>query len=133
MEFSISDIWTAGGVILGFQAASLAWRISQESEVATRGDLVWLPPADYLNLLAMATMALGVFVASAVGWAELFTVRRLFGASTLLFLGHGIALAGHYELYNPRTTRSFQWFPLQERVAVALVIIGMVTYFLAAW
>jgi hypothetical protein len=133
MELTFSDLWTAAGVVLGFQTAALAWRISQESVVAKTGDLVWLPPADYLNLLAMGVMVVGVFVTPAVGAAGLVTVRKLFGLSTLLFLGHGLAVAGHYELYNPRTTRSFAWFPLQERVAVTLVLAGATVYLLVAW
>ena len=71
MEIGLQEIWTAGGVILGFQVASFAQRVAQESKVAKEGDLVWLPPADYFNLSAIFVMVLGVFIAPAAGWFSL--------------------------------------------------------------
>ena len=127
MEIEIADIWTAGGVILGFHATSFAWRISQESQVGSRGDLAGLSPADYLNRAAMASMVVGVFLAPAMGRLELITVKNLFGLSTLLFLGHVVCAAAHYELFNPKTPRSFTWFPLQEKGAVLGALTAVTT------
>ncbi|MBV8543480.1 MAG: hypothetical protein JO093_14530 [Acidobacteria bacterium] len=133
MNLSLSDLWTAAGVILGFQATAFGWRISQESEVANRNDIVWLPPADYLNLAAMLTMVLGVFLGAALDITSIGQTKRLFGLSTLLFVCHGIAVAGHYELYGHGHKRSFRWFPFQEKAAFAITVLVLATYCWLAW
>ena len=104
----LKDLWTAAGVLLGFQITAFAWRIERE----TRQKLVWLPPADYLNLLAMLVTVLGVFVAPIFGVASVQAARVFFGLATLLFLGHAVALAAHYELLFTRgRVRTKVWCP----------------------
>jgi hypothetical protein len=39
----VKDLWTAGGILLGFQISAFSWRISQESKRAKEDDQVWLP------------------------------------------------------------------------------------------
>lgn len=130
MEFQIAQIWTAAGVMLGFQVSAFAWRIQQESQVADNGQISWIPPADYLNLAAMLVTVLGVFVAPVIGIATSDTAKMAFGLGAILFAGHSFALAAHYELFNHKTTRSYDYFPPQERVAIIVVTIMAVAYLL---
>ena len=130
-ELGLADIWTAGGVVLGFQATALSWRIAKEAQ-SEAGTPVWLAPADYLNLLANAVMVFGVFIGTALEAVGVGTAIRMFGLSTLLYLGHGAALAAHYELFNPKSKRSFRWFPPQERVAIAAILGSTIVYLVLA-
>lgn len=133
MDLTLPELWTAGGVLLGFQLTAFGWRIAQEAKVGSGGDIVWLPPADYLNLLAMSTTSLGVFVLPVLGMGDFSSAKKFLGLAALLLIGHSAALAGHYELYNPRTPRSFDFFPLQERIAVGLAVLAGIAYSLLAW
>lgn len=132
MPIELSEIWTAAGVLLGFQVTSFAWRIAHEVRVADEGDISWIPPADYLNLVAMLATVLGVFVAPVLRLASIDAAQMLFGLGAILFVGHAIALAGHYELFNPKTARTYQYFPLQEKLIVAAVL-GMSIAYMAFW
>jgi len=133
MDLRLPDLWTAGGVLLGFQVTAFGWRIAQEAQVADQGKISWIPPADYLNLLSMVVTALSVFVLPALKLIPLDSVTRLLGFAALLFVGHPFALAGHYELYNPTTKRSYNYFPLQERMIIAMVGLISVVYLLLAF
>jgi len=133
MELQISDLWTAAGVLLGFQVASFAWRISHEVEVANLKKVSWIPPADLINLVSMVITSVGCFVLPGIGVLHLQMAAKLLGLSTLLFVGHSFSLAAHYELFNPRTIRSFQYFPLQEKIAVSAVTICALVYSVAAF
>ena len=128
------ELWTAGGVLLGFQATAFAWRIAEESKVAERSDIVWLPPADYLNLAAMATNVIGVFIMPGLGLASVRCILISFGLAALLFLGHAFAVAAHYELYGRGHQRSFLWWPRQEKIAILVVSLAVFVYlYLALW
>jgi hypothetical protein len=116
MNFQISDIWTAAGVLLGFQVTSFAWRFTREAEVGETGDLTWLPLADILNLASMTVLMAGVFVLPILGLVNFDFGIHSFGLALLLFAGHPFALAGHYDMYNRKTPRSYHYFPVQERV-----------------
>lgn len=124
----LKDLMTVGGVLLGFQLTSFAWRVSQETKTAEKGDIVWLSPADYLNLLAMVITVLGVFIAPILGLVSVRVVQILLGFVSLLYLGYAIALAGHYELFSRGKKRSFLWFPKQERIVITIVAILIVLY-----
>jgi hypothetical protein len=128
----VKDYWTAGGILLGFQITAFSWRISEESKVAAKGDLVWLPPADYLNLAAMIVTVIGVFVAPAFDLLSSSALRVLFGLSALLFLGHALALAGHYELFTRGKKRTFVWWSRQEKIAMSVVAIVVLAYLIVA-
>jgi len=123
-----SGIWAAAGVLMGFQVTSFAWRVSREVEVGQEGDLTWLPPADILNLASMVVAMLGVFVLPILELGSLGFANKSFGLAVLLYVGYPFALAGHYEMYNNKTPRSFAYFPMQERVAIGFVLIMVVTY-----
>jgi hypothetical protein len=126
--FELKDLITAGGLLLGFQLTSFSWRISQETKTAEKGDIVWLSPADYLNLLAMIITVVGIFIAPILGLIDIQVVQILLGLVALLYLGHALALAGHYELYSRGQRRSFSWFPRQEKIVVSIVFVIIVLY-----
>jgi len=124
----LKDLWTVGGVLLGFQVTAFSWRVAQESRAAEQNKIVWLPPADYLNLLAMVLTSIGCFVAPVVAVVSVEALRAMLGLAALLFLGHAVALAGHYELYSRGRNRSFVWWPPQEKVAILLVALVVTAY-----
>jgi hypothetical protein len=129
----LADIWTAAGVILGFQATSFLWRIANEvtrNRENNNQDVTWLPPADILNLIAMVVLVSGVFLAPLLVSLPPLWAQKAFGLSLLLFVGHCFALAGHYDMYNRHTKRSMSYFPFQERVVVGIVAIISVLYIL---
>ena len=111
---------------------SFAWRVSREVEVGGSGDLTWLPPADILNLVSMFVVVIGVFALPILGVADLTFIKYSFGLAVLLFVGYPFALAGHYDMYNNKTGRSYLYFPFQERVVVIIVTILVVAYVIVA-
>ena len=129
----LSAFLSAGGILLGFQVTSLGWRITEEAKVARNGDITWLPPADYLNMLAMAITSSGIFVLPAIGIDNIEIIRFMFGLGAILYVGHSISLVGHYELFNHKTKRTFSYFPFQEIIAVSLTLIASVLYIVMAW
>ncbi|MCZ7385475.1 MAG: hypothetical protein O8C63_12120 [Candidatus Methanoperedens sp.] len=133
MNIELVDIWTAAGVLIGFQVTSFVWRVSREVEVGKKGDLTWLPPADILNLISMAVAMVGVFVLPILGLADLIFIRFSFGLAVLLFVGYPFALAGHYDMYNNKTERSMLYFPPQEKVVVTIMTILVIAYLLFAF
>ena len=128
MKFDLPQIWTAAGVLLGFQVSAFSWRIQQEAHVADRGDISWIPPADYMNLTAMVVTVLGVFVLPVVGLVSDKFAQMMFGLGAILFVGHSFALAAHYELFNRNTTRSYQYCPPQEKRAIVVVVAISLAY-----
>jgi len=124
----VGTLWGAAGVLVGFQITALTLRISREISVGASGDLTWLPVADYLNLLSLSITLIGVFVLPVLDVIGQTAASRLFGLAALLLVGYALALAAHYEMYNPRTARSMTYFPLQERVAVAAVAVAGLAY-----
>ena len=128
MQLDISQIWTAAGVLLGFQVTSFSWRISQEAQVAEKDEISWIPPADYLNLTSMLAIVCGVFIAPVLGAVNINVVQMWFGLGALLFVGHSFALAGHYELFNNKTKRTYRYFPPQEKVAIFGVLVLAISY-----
>jgi uncharacterized membrane protein YiaA len=127
LEVSLMDIWGVAGILMGFQIASFTWRISREVEVGELGDITWLPPADMLNMVSMATLAVGVFVFPILKIADLAFAEHSFGLAVILFIGYPFALAGHYDMYN-REKRSYEYFTLQERIVILLVAILAIAY-----
>lgn len=128
MDIQLADIWTAAGVLIGFQVTLFVWRISREVEVGKEGDITWLPPADILNLLSMVIAIAGVFVLPILDLANVNVIKFSFGLAVLLFVSYPFALAGHYDMYNNKTTRSFLYFPMQEKVVVAITAILVILY-----
>lgn len=150
-QLGIAELWTAAGVLLGFQVTAFMWRIGREIDVSKSDTEVararasanadddvradqedhmqpnWLTPSDMVNLAGMVVLVVGVFISPVVWRFDPMFGARAIALATLLFVGHCFALAGHYELYNIYSSRSFDYFPVQERVAVVLVaLVGAV-------
>jgi hypothetical protein len=132
VAIALADLWVAAGVLLGLQGATFAHRVHREIAVADEGDPTWLPPADVANLASTIVMIVGVFILPAFGVGGLSLARYAFGLSALLFAGHLFAIAGHYELFNPKTSRSHVYFPVQERIAIGLVTVAAIAYVVSA-
>lgn len=128
----VADIWMVAGVLVGFEAASFAWRIQREAAVGDQDDVTWLPPADYLNLLGLLIVGLGVFALPVLNVIGEAAMRKALGLGVVLWIGHVFALAGHYELYNPKTKRSKTFCPCQEKVVLCGTAVAVVTYVLGA-
>lgn len=133
MNIQLMDIWTAAGVLLGFQATAFSFRVQREVDVSEkRDDLTWLPPADMVNLFSMLVLVIGVFVLPILGFVGQNFIKYSFGLAVLLFLGYPFALAGHYEMYNNASTRSRDYFPREEKVIVAIICVLAIAYVVVA-
>ena len=110
------------GILIGLQIAAFTWRVSREIDVAERGDINWLPPADIMNLFAMVVAFLGIFVLPLTGMKNPKIPQLSLGLSIILFAGYPFALAGHYDLYT-KGPRSYAYATRQEKLAVLLTII----------
>jgi hypothetical protein len=131
IELGVSDIWKAAGVVFGLQASAFGWRIKREIAVGEKGLLTWFPVAAYLNVVGMAIILLCVFALPILGVVDQAFVRRAFGLVIILFIGYWIALAGHYEVLRPGS-RSYRYFPLQERIVVSIIVMCALIY-VGAW
>jgi hypothetical protein len=128
MPVDLGTLWTAGGVLAGLQITAFTLRITREIAVGREGDITWLPLADVLNLLSLLVTMLGVFVAPIVDIGGVALPMKAFGASVILLVGYPFALAGHYDMYNFRTTRTMAYCPIQERVVLAVVAVVLAGY-----
>jgi hypothetical protein len=127
MEIRLSELWTVAVVLLGFQVGAFSWRLSREIAVARSGDIVWFPPADFVNLLAILCNCIGVFVLPLAGVNNANSVGVALGVSVLLFAGYPFALAGHYDLFTPGH-RSMLYCTRQEGVAIALIALAVLAF-----
>jgi len=125
----LSEIWSAAGFLIGLQLAAFSWRMSREISMAERGEVTWLPLAEVLNLVALVVAVIGVFLLPIAGYASLRVPRICLGVSLILFAGHALALAGHYDLLTkarPRGPRP--WLPRQELVIVGITVLSIVAF-----
>jgi hypothetical protein len=123
MTLQPGELWTAAGVLLGFQVTAYIMRLSREIAVGDKNMVTWMPPSDFLNLGSMLMTTIGVFILPLLGWATIDTSARLFGFALLLFVGYPFALAGHYDMYNQKP-RSGVYCTKQEMVA--LIVVGTI-------
>ena len=128
MNIQVADIWIAAGVMMGFQVTSFAWRISREVSVGETRDLTWLPPADMVNLASMATIVIGVYLLPILNLVDTIFLKSSFGLAALLFVGYPFALAGHYDMYNRKTERTYKYFPRQERIVIGIIAFVSIIY-----
>ena len=128
MSVDLGTLWTAGGVLAGLQINAFTLRINREIAVGREGDITWLPLADALNLLSLLVTMLGVFIAPILNIGGAALPKKAFGMSVLLLIGYPFALVGHYDMYNPRTTRTMMYCPKQERIALATVAAAVSAY-----
>lgn len=128
----LGELWSAGGILVGFQVTALTFRVNREVSVARAGDLTWLPVADCLNMLSLSFTLVGVFILPVLDIIGEHAAGTVFGFAVLLLLGYAFALAGHYEMLDPRTRRSMAYFPVQERWVVAGVGLAAAAYIVVA-
>jgi hypothetical protein len=128
----LDTLWGAAGVLVGFQVAAFTLRINREIAVSGSGGRTWFPVADCINMLSLSTTLLGVFLLPTLDLVSVHAAQRLFGVSVLLLIGYAVALVGHYEMFNPKTARSYVYFPRQEQIAVAFVAVAVVIYIVLA-
>jgi hypothetical protein len=128
----ICDLWTATGLILGFQV-TLLWRLEREAQLGDEGDIPWLVPADYVSIVGMLSFVVGVVLLPVLGPFSFGAARAAFGLGALLFVGQALGLAGHYQLFNRSKTREHVWFPLQEKVVVGLTTLFSAAFLGAVW
>jgi Ni/Fe-hydrogenase subunit HybB-like protein len=76
----------------------------------------------------MVITSLDTFVLPGLGYLAVATAAKLLGLATVVFVGHSFAIAGHYELFNRRSKRSYRYFPTQEKIAIGLVVVAVVAY-----
>jgi hypothetical protein len=127
VDLNFKELWTPTGLLLGFQVTFFKWRLEEEARVGSKGSIPWLVPSDYVGVIGMISFVLGVVLLPVAGLIRSSIVHWAFGLGTLLFIGQILGLAGHYQLYNRSEKRQFVWFPLQERIAVAItLLVGLV-------
>src|SRR5256885_2339925 len=127
-----SDLWTAAGVLLGFQFTAFAWRLSEEEKVRAKKSIPWIPPADFLNLAAMVINVAGVFLLPILRLLGSRQATVLLGLAALLFVGHPFAIAGHYQMYDRQDRPRQGYFPHQEKIAITVVLVLAIIYLIVA-
>jgi hypothetical protein len=128
MDIQLASIWVATGVLLGFQVSFIRWRIEREVHVGGRGDLTWLPLADWVNLISMIVAAVGTFILPILKLVDINFAINAFAVALILFIGYPFALAGHYDMFNPNTKRSFKRYTFQEIIAIVIILILAIAY-----
>jgi len=135
MKIEFRDLWLAISLIVGFQLTLFQWRIDREARMVEREpkEMSWLPPSDWVGGLSMLCLVGGGIMLPAIGLIdEGRTTQRLFGLGTLLAIAQIIGLAGHYELFTIKV-RSKAFFPLQERIVLAIFALLTAWYCWRAW
>ena len=129
MELEIKELWTAGGILLGFQLTSFHFRLSRELKFRDEGDVTWLPWADLFSLISMLIMVLCIFLLPILGIGLTFAVNA-FGVSLILFAGYPFALAGHYELFTSKDKKGRKGghCPFEEKVVLVVTVIVLCLY-----
>ena len=127
----IRDLWTPMGLLLGFQVTLFKWRLEREAGVGDKGDIPWLVPADYISIAGMLAFVIGVVLLPLSGIGSLVFARGSFGLGVVFFVGQALGLAGHYQLFNRSKPREFVWFPLQEKVVIALTLFLSAIYLMS--
>jgi hypothetical protein len=128
-DIPLEYLWTATGLIAGFQLTTFTMRITRAMDLGGQRMTARLPPADLVNLVSWAIILLGVFAAPISGLYSEVIAAKVLGFSLTLLACYPFALAGHYELFNYRQ-RSFETFPFQEKVGIAVTGILGVIYIL---
>ena len=131
-NFDASDLWTAAGILLGFQVNAVRWRISREISMEAENDaIIWLPLHDYLNLASILVISIGVFALPLIGLVGLDFLRISFVVGVILLCGYVFAAFGHYKLYMHKKPRS--WCPLQEAIPIIVALLMIFVFLLIYW
>ncbi len=119
------------------QFGGFTWRLKRELERREGSEgRVWIPPADFLNLLALIVVVVGAFL-----WPILDlpcgveVARNAFGLGLILLVGYPFALAGHYGLLRPRGRPidgwEQHWLTPAEWTAIVIVLVAAAAYLVA--
>jgi hypothetical protein len=125
--------WTAAGVVVGFSVTAFTFRIGREARKRDDGHAYWLPPADFLLVVSLAVVLIGVFVLPVLG-AGLAFARYALGWAFLLLATYPLALAAHYEILlgkPPAAEQRGGWKTPQEEAVVWIAVGGSIAYFVA--
>lgn len=137
-EASLADIWRASAVILGLQIGGFTWRVRRELDLFDEaGERAWIPPADFLNLVAIVVVVVGVYlwpILDLPGGVRL--AEDAFGLGLVLLLGYPFALAGHYGLMRigGRPVQGWRqpWATRSELVAIVVTALASVAFVILA-
>ncbi len=99
IHLQLSQIWTSAGVLAGFQLIALSWRIQREVKMELLRERTWITIADYIAVVSLLMLALGVFAAPVLNIYSVSIAVKVFGAALVVFVSHPIILLGHYNLY----------------------------------
>ena len=139
LQLSPTVVWTASALLLSVQAAATTLRAAgalrgsaadDDHGARGRGDPLWMPPCEVLNLLSMACCVLGVFVLPLLAQSRQ-AAETGFCIYVLLYGGVPLATLGHAEAFAARG-RSGGYCPAQERNCVLGVCGSVCVYLLAA-
>ncbi len=139
MGVALADIWRASAVILGLQLGGFTWRVRRELDVLEDdpAERAWIPPADFLNLIAIVVVVVGVYlwpILDLPGGAQL--AEDAFGLGLVLLLGYPFALAGHYGLlrFGGRPVEGWRqpWATRSELVVIAAAALGALVFVVLA-
>ncbi|MGW7821853.1 hypothetical protein ACWGLF_27885 [Streptomyces puniciscabiei] len=128
MHLDPGKLWPVAGVLAGLQVTGFSLRINREIAVSGMGDITWLPLADALNLVSLAVTLVGVFIPPILGIGSAAFATKAFGLSVLLLANYPFALAGHYEMYNPRSVRKMTYCPRQEKIVLSIAAMAVIVY-----
>ena len=123
----LSQLWTAGAVLAGFQLTALAWRINREVAMEAEDEETWTTLADGIVAASFLTLVVGVFAAPLSGAASTAMAAKLLAVALMVFACSPFVLAGHYNLYcswgkdtsRPRVTKQEWASVVISTVAVA--------------
>jgi hypothetical protein len=119
------EVWTAAAVLMGFQLTAFIWRLNRETEVRKSGGKNWLPPADYLSLASMITIAFGVYAFPIAGYQFSLSSQQMFGLSVILFVGYIFALLSHYNLlFRGPTVLPGKFCTIQEFITILATLVA---------
>ncbi len=132
LQLTPSVVWTAAGLLLSLQTGMTIVRAAREEreEPRGRGDPLWMPPCEILNLLALACCVLGVFVIPLLAQSRQATETG-FCVYLLLYGGVPLATLGHHEAFAARD-RSGAYCPAQERNCILGVCAAVCAYLMVA-
>lgn len=128
---------TIGSIIAMFGVAMLFFRIQRELQMGEKGEIVWLPWADWL--LIAATLISLVFVIVPVTISDERRIPSLAaGAAAIIVAGYVLAILAHYRIIGGRT---FIWWGTErtsprrnpeppERFLVVITSAGALGFFL---
>jgi hypothetical protein len=129
-EFDIGDIWTAAGIILGFQINALLRRVQRQAAAGDQLSDRSRSEAGYrLNGFSIADLSqctcnlchiIWRIRASCIGdnWHNLCAEGVGFGYRAVL--GLSIMSGRSLQTFGEQQSRSFSYFPYQEKVTIAI-------------